>query len=70
MVEKKQWQPGSVVVGMVVATLVGVLMMMTGVFVVPGVFFVAYGLLFPLIEGWDHVWNTVERFVDWWGEGR
>lgn len=60
----------TVIAGMVTCIVVGALLTSTVVFAVPGVALICYGLVFPLFETWDVVWDRVERFADWWGEGR
>ena len=65
MTQKKQWQPGTVLLGMAMIGGLGVLLMSTGIGLIPGAAFLGYALLLPVIEGAEHAWNALERLADW-----
>jgi hypothetical protein len=69
MVPERQ-QPHAVILGSVLTIGLGVLLVMSVVFMVPGVILIAYGVCHPLFAAWDIIWGRVEALTDWWMEGR
>jgi hypothetical protein len=72
MTERKQPEPFTVLAG---AALIFGMGLVLFVFTfplgaIPGVAFMAYGLIIPGVAAVEHAYNALERFADWWFEGR
>jgi UPF0716 family protein affecting phage T7 exclusion len=62
--------PRTLVVDLAILTVIGAVMVASMVLIVPGVACLAYASVLGFEYAAREGWASLERFTDWWNEGR